>query len=53
MRAGQAKLTDEKVLEIRKLCTEGTKTQAELARQFFVRQSTISKIIHRQRWTHI
>jgi hypothetical protein len=45
-----AKLTDEQVLQIRERATEN---QRELAREFGVAQSAISRIIGRKTWNHI
>lgn len=50
-RQGSAKLTTSDVLQIRAM--QGTASQAAIAAQFGVRQSTVFKIIHRQRWGHI
>lgn len=47
-----AKLTEEQVRNIRIRVTQGTSMYA-LAREFDVRDSTIYKIVHRQRWKHV
>lgn len=49
---GSSKLTDEAVLEIRRLYSEGAK-QYDLAEQFGVNQSSISDIVNRKKWTHL
>jgi len=46
----QAKLTVEQVLEIRKRSNE---RHCDLAREFGVKQNTISSIINRKNWSHI
>ena len=51
--SGMAKLTDEKVREIRRLYIRGKTSQIRLARQFGVDQTTISRILLRQTWNHI
>ena len=48
----RAKLTEEMVLEIRKLYSEGM-TQTEIASRFPVTQSSVSLIVLRKQWTHI
>jgi len=47
-----AKLTDKKVLEIRKRYADG-ETQMELAAAFSVAQTSISKVVRHQGWKHI
>lgn len=49
---GSAKLTIDKVLEIRKLRTEG-KSLSQLAIMFGITKQTIAAIIQRRTWTHI
>jgi transcriptional regulator with XRE-family HTH domain len=44
------KLTEEQILDIR---TRVGQTQKEIAEEFGVDHTTIYKIIHRKRWTHI
>ena len=48
----QAKLTEDKVREIRKLRAEG-KTTVELGKLFNIDSSNINRIVNRQRWTHV
>lgn len=50
-RHGHARLTADVVLAIR--AAEGTGTQEELAARFGVERGTISKILRRERWTHL
>lgn len=47
----KSKLTDESVLEIRRL--HGTLTQVQLARIFKVSTTTIGCVVHRLTWKHI
>jgi NUMOD4 motif/Helix-turn-helix domain/HNH endonuclease len=47
-----AKLTDKKVLEIRKLHAQGY-SQRKLAKMFNVVPQTINYIIHRRNWAHL
>lgn len=47
-----AKLTDDKVLEIRQKHNTGTK-QADLAREYGVSYQNIHHIVHRMTWAHI
>lgn len=49
---GSAKLTPEKVREIRRLCASGI-YQYEVARQFGVTQGCVNYIVKRQTWAHI
>lgn len=49
---GNAKLRDEAILEIRQLYRLGAR-QVDLAKQFGVTQTTISKIVLGHNWTHI
>lgn len=49
---GQSKLTEDKVLEIRKLFKDGTR-QHELAKMYNIDSSLISRIVNRKRWKHI
>lgn len=51
-KAGNVKLKEAEVLEIRKLYAEG-KTQQSLANQFNIGRGTIGKITTRKIWTHI
>jgi len=50
-KAPSAKLTEADVRAIR--AKSASVSQAQLGREFAVRASTIGKIIHRQRWSHI
>ena len=50
---GSAKLTEDRVREIRRLYATGNFTQRELARQFGVSTQTICMIVLRQTWKHI
>ena len=52
VRQGHSKLTEGKVREIR-ACWLVMASQPELARQFGVRQSTISGIVLRKSWKHV
>lgn len=52
-RAGQSKLTEKDVLEIRRLYSVGEHNQPELAEKFQMDDSVISRIVNRQAWTHI
>jgi hypothetical protein len=49
---GRAKLTNEQIMEIRRLADEGIALR-ELARQYGVMHSTIQAIVRRKTWTHI
>lgn len=48
-RNGQAKLTDDHVIEIRR-CVEEGEPQRNIARRFGVSQATVSRIAHRTAW---
>lgn len=50
---GQAKLTKEKVNEIRRLHKEEAPKYAKLAKQFNVHYMTIFDVINRRTWSHI
>lgn len=52
-KANGVKLTNEEVLEIRRLYAKGNIYQRELAAQYGVARQTISKIIVRRQWKHI
>lgn len=52
-RHGLAKLTDDKVLEIRRIYSAGGTTQRELAGAFEVSQAVINYILLRKTWAHI
>jgi len=49
----RAKLTDKKVLRIRKLYATGEYTMAAIATAYGVNPITVHFIIHRKRWKHI
>ena len=48
---GNAKLTEVDIILIRKLAA--TTTQVQLAKQFGITQSAVSRICNRQKWSHI
>jgi len=50
---GYAKLTENDVIEIRRLCRTGEFTQWGLAHKFNVGQFCIWSVIHRQSWRHL
>jgi len=50
---GTSKLTDEEVLEIRKLCDEDNLFQYEIAEKFNVDPKTITNIKLRRQWRHL
>ena len=50
---GMAKVTEEDVLEIRRLAKENNHTQREIANMFNTQFPNIHRIIHRKRWKHI
>lgn len=51
-RVGNAKLTNADVVEIRRLCRSGI-SQAAVARQFNISDSTVSQIVLFKRWIHV
>jgi hypothetical protein len=51
-RHGCAKMTDEKVREIRKLRSQGLRLK-QIGEMFGVRESTISLIVNRRTWPHV
>lgn len=51
-RRKDSKLTESSVLDIRKRCASG-ESQGSVAKLYNVQQSTVFKIVHRQRWAHI
>jgi hypothetical protein len=51
-RNAKAKMTAEKVREMRQLYRDGWK-QVDLAERFGVFQGTVSQIIRRKTWTHV
>ncbi len=53
IRHGRAKLTDAKVLEIRRKYAAGGITQVELSTEFGIAQSKISAIVRQGLWTHL
>lgn len=50
---GRAKLTAERVRELRKLYAEGNHTQTALAELFGVDQTVVSKVVLRKSWRHL
>jgi DNA-binding transcriptional regulator LsrR (DeoR family) len=48
-----ARLTDKKVAELRRLYAETNVTQAELAERFEVAQSTVCNVLARRTWKHV
>lgn len=48
-----SRLSEEQVLEIRRLAAESTITQREIAKRYHVSPSVISQIVTRKMWTHI
>lgn len=48
--AGQSKLTEVKVKQIRRLLQNGVLTQTEIAKKFRVAQAQISRIKHGKTW---
>ena len=50
---GTSKLTNDEVLEIRRLCEEGQMLQYEIAEMFNVDPKTITNIKLRRQWRHI
>lgn len=50
---GRAKLTEEKVLEIRKRYASGKETQTSLSKEFGVSHTLIGYVVRRKSWTHI
>lgn len=50
---GQAKITEEDVLEIRRMGREKTLSQREIGVIYGIAQPTVSAIIRRQIWTHV
>ena len=49
----QTKLTDEQVLEIRDLATQGKFSQREIGKMFNLTQSAVSLIVCRKNWSHL
>jgi hypothetical protein len=52
-RCTYAKLTPEKVVEIRRLYATGEYAQTTLAKQFGVNQMSISNVVTRRHWNHV
>lgn len=52
-RSGKAKLTEAKVLEIRRLKKVLRIRNLDLSKMFGVNRPTISKVIHRRLWAHV
>jgi len=50
---GSHTLTEDQVLEIRRIYAQGGISQEKLGKQFGVGRASVSAIIHRQTWTHI
>lgn len=50
---GHAKLTADKVVEIRRACAQKSESQSSLAKRFGVSPSTISEVARRVIWKHI
>jgi hypothetical protein len=51
--AGSAILTEEQVLEIRKLASESGISRSNLAKSFGVKTATIGAVVRRTNWRHI
>lgn len=51
-RSPNAKLTESQVREIRARCAAGA-VRADLAREFGVGDSTLGRIVRREKWTHV
>jgi len=51
--SGMAKLTDEKVLSIRKEYKQGKTSHRKLAVKYNVDSSTIHAVINRETWRHV
>lgn len=51
--AGRAKLSNNQILEIRKIYKESEISQSKLAKQFGVHQTLISKIVNNKNWSHL
>jgi len=52
-RSGASKLTDSTVAEIRALYAAGGVSQRALGRRFGTDNSTICRVVNRERWTHV
>lgn len=53
MAQGGAKLTDDQVVEIRRLYAAGAGSQRTLAARFGVAVITVSRVVRRTHWTHV
>jgi hypothetical protein len=51
-KVGTSVLTEENVLEIRRLAT-ASQTYAEISKRFGVHKDTVYRIVKRRRWSHI
>jgi len=52
-KVGSARLTEERVIELKKILQEGKYDQRQLAKMFGVGQSTISRVNMNQSWRHL
>jgi len=52
-KSGKAKLTNDKVREIRQLYATGQYWQLDLARQYSISRSALGAIVHYRTWRHI
>lgn len=50
---GRAKLTEDMVRDIRRVCADGTMTQQEVAKKYNLNKEHVSAIILRKIWRHI
>ena len=50
---GKAKLTPEKVMDMRDSYKAGELSQGKLAKKYGVSKMTVWNIIHRKKWAHI
>lgn len=50
---GKAKLTDDKVREIRSIYSRGGRTQYQIAADYGVCQRTINKVVNATGWSHV
>jgi len=48
-----SKLTDDVVIEIRRLCETGSWTKAAVAREFGISRRNVGMIVARQTWKHL
>lgn len=49
----KAKMTEEKVIELRSLWAKGEKTKTELAKMFGISHSAVCNILSYQSWIHV